>query len=59
VKVFSFFPCLVTEEDNAELYEEINLEEISGGLSSFQKGKSLGSDGWTMEFFIVFFYLSW
>jgi hypothetical protein len=42
VKVGSFFPCLVTKEYNAELYEYIGLQEILGRLSYFHKGKSLG-----------------
>lgn len=57
MKVCSFFPRLVSDEDNVDLFEEINLEELSRGLLAFQKGKSPQSDGWMVEFFIAFFDL--
>lgn len=55
VKACSYFPRLVLDEDNVELFEEVSLEELSGGLVAFQKGKSLGPDGWMVEFFTTFF----
>lgn len=37
--------------------ETISLEEIKEVLRSFPKDKSRGPDGWTIEFYLVFFYL--
>eukprot|EP01018_Ginkgo_biloba_P003770 Gb_15008 [translate_table: standard] len=51
----SFFPSLVSEEDNASLLEEVSKDELQTVLHSFQKGKSPGLDGWTVEFFLGFY----
>ena len=40
---------------NEELTKEIMEEEIQQVLHSFQKGKSLGLDGFTLEFFLGFY----
>ena len=42
---------------NAELTKEITEEEVNLILHSFQKGKSLGLDGFTLEFFLGFYDL--
>jgi hypothetical protein len=55
VKVCSYFPCLVSEEENEELFVEVILAELEGILWTFQKGKNLGPNGWTTKFFIIFF----
>jgi hypothetical protein len=47
VKVCSYFPCLVLEEENEELFVEVNMAELEGILWNFQKGKSLGPNRWT------------
>ena len=36
---------------------DITNEELLAVMKSFKKDKNLGSDGWTIEFFLVFFYL--
>ena len=40
---------------NEELTKDIMEEEIQKVLHSFQKGKSLGPDGFTLEFFLGFY----
>jgi hypothetical protein len=46
------FPRFVDEEDNRLLMEEVSEEELKEVLHSFQKDKSPGPDGWTIEFFL-------
>ena len=45
------------EGDNLSLMEEVTEGELKEVLQSFQKDKSLGSDGWMMEFYMHFFEL--
>ena len=45
------------EEENLALMEELTEEELKVALHSFQKDKSPGPDGWTIEFFIDLFDL--
>jgi hypothetical protein len=46
------FPRFVEEEDNRELMKEVKEEELKEIIFSFQKDKSPGPDGWSMEFFM-------
>jgi len=46
------FPRFVDEEDNIILMEEVSEEELKEVLHSFQKDKSRGPNGWTIEFFL-------
>jgi hypothetical protein len=46
-----YFPKFVEEEDNRDLMVEVLEEELQEVLSSFKKDKSLGPDGWSIEFF--------
>lgn len=56
VRLTLFFPRFVNDEDNKLLYEvsEAKLQEV---LHSFQKDKSPGPNGWSIEFFQVFYEL--
>jgi hypothetical protein len=45
------FPRFVEEEDNRTLMEDVTEEELKEVLHSFQKDKSPGPDGWSMDFF--------
>ena len=36
-----------------ELMEEVSEEELKATLNNFQKDKSPGPDGWTVEFFLA------
>jgi hypothetical protein len=47
----------VDEEKNRELFLEVNEQELKETLHSFQKDKSLGPDGWPIEFYIGFYEL--
>ena len=47
IRVAQLFPRFVEEEDNLSLMEELKVT-----LHSFQKDKSPGLDGWTIEFFL-------
>ena len=49
------FPRFVEEEDNLALMEEVFEGELKDVLQSFQKDKSPGPDGWTIEFFLELF----
>jgi hypothetical protein len=46
---------MVEEEYNAHLFKEITSEELVMIMSSFQKERSHGLDGWPIEFFIDFY----
>ena len=43
------------EDDNLSLMEEVTKGELKEVLHSFQKDKSPGPDGWTIEFFLELF----
>ena len=40
------------------MFQEITKEELLGVLKSFQMDNSPGHDGWTVEFFLDFFWSS-
>ena len=48
---------MISEEMNNSLKEEITKEELEKIVHSFQKGKSPGLDGLTIEFFQEFYDL--
>jgi hypothetical protein len=50
-------PSLFSEEMNKSLEEEVTESELRHALSSMQNGKSLGPDGYTVEFFKSFYDL--
>eukprot|EP01018_Ginkgo_biloba_P002192 Gb_33330 [translate_table: standard] len=56
VKMSSFFPSFVGEEDNVSLTKEITVDELQGVMVSLQKDKSPGPNGWTVEFLLGCFY---
>jgi hypothetical protein len=47
-----FFPRFVDDEANIMLMEEVLENELKEVLHSFQKNKSLGPYGWSIEFFL-------
>jgi hypothetical protein len=57
LRLLSYFPTLVDEEDNQAIYNEILKEELQAMIASFKKDKSLGPNDWTVEFFKSFFYI--
>ena len=48
-------PRFAEEEDNRRLMRPVIEEELKEVLGSFQKDKSPGPDGWTIEFFLGFY----
>lgn len=57
MRVAELFPRFVDEDEAEELIKDISLEELEATIKCFQKDKSPGPDGWTIEFFSTFFEL--
>jgi len=57
VKVARLFPHFVEKEEHFSLMMEVSEKELLEVLDSFQKGKSPGSDGWLIEFYLGFYDL--
>jgi hypothetical protein len=57
VFVASLYTRTVTEEDSLLVDCPCTLPEILTALKYFSKDKSPGPDGWTVEFYLHFFYL--
>ena len=49
------FPRFVDEVGNRDLMKEVSEEELKMVMGSFQKDKSLGPNGWTIDFFLALF----
>jgi hypothetical protein len=57
IKVALYLPSFVNEQGNQDLFVEVTEDELKETLQSFQKDKSPGPDGWTIEFFRGFYDL--
>ena len=57
MKVVRIFPTIFNAKDNEEINVLITLNKLKVTLSIFKKYKSIGLDGWTMEFYKYFFDL--
>eukprot|EP00253_Pinus_taeda_P035296 PITA_35296 len=57
INVASHFPRFVEEEDFEDLEAPVTMAELESTIKWFQKEKSPGPDGWTIEFYIAFFEL--
>ena len=55
IRTALLFPRFVDEGGNRDLMKEVSEEELKEVLGSFQKDKSPGPDGWTIEFFLDLF----
>jgi hypothetical protein len=55
VRVVALFPNMLIDLEVDALYKPVDKEELKKVLSNFKVDKSLGPDGWTMEFFKHFF----
>ena len=55
INVASHFPRFVNNEDSGALTDPVTMEELESTIKWFQKEKSPGPDGWTIEFYIAFF----
>ena len=52
IRLAQMFPRFAEEEDNIRLMRPVIEEELKEVLGSFQKDKSPGPDGWSIEFFL-------
>ena len=57
LKVVILFPSMIPPEEAHCLVDPVMLSEIEGALKAFKKDRSLGPDGWPVEFFLHFFKL--
>jgi hypothetical protein len=57
IEVTELYPRMVQPEDTDFLMKPVTVEEIKNVLNKFQRDKSPGPDGWTVEFFTYFFDL--
>jgi predicted trehalose synthase len=57
VSVANTYAHFVTAADSNSLDSPCSLQEVHVALASFNKDRSPGPDGWTVEFFIHFFDL--
>ena len=55
IRLAQMFPRFVDEKDNGELMKEVSEDELKEVLGSFQKDKSPGTDGWSIDFFLDLF----
>jgi hypothetical protein len=53
-QILEHYPQIFTEEEAKSLVQQVTLEEVKEVMFLFQKEKSLGPDGWTVELFIFF-----
>lgn len=51
------FPRFVDQEDALDLNKDVTMGELEATLKWFKRDKSLGPDGWPVEFYIAFFEL--
>lgn len=57
IQIAQLFPHFTDEGENDSLMEEVYMEELKEVIHSFNHNKSLGPDGWTIEFYSGFFEL--
>jgi hypothetical protein len=57
VRVVALFSNMLNDTEAEALYKPVEKEELKKVLSNFKVDKSLGPDGWTVEFFSHFFDL--
>jgi len=56
-KILRNIPKLITEEHNLLLLRHINMQEVESAVQQLKKGKALGPDGFTSDFFHHFWDL--
>lgn len=57
IQLLRLFPRFVDQDGNDSLMKEVSDSELLATLKSFQCDKSLGPDGWPMEFYLAFYDL--
>ena len=54
MRIIVMYPTHLSNEKNIFLMEAISLEELRKEVKPLQKDKITGSDGWSVEFVLVF-----
>ena len=54
INIVGLFPHFVDAKENESLMKELSEQELLAILHSFPKDKSLGQDGWPIEFYLDF-----
>lgn len=57
IRVGGLFPQFVDQEVAEDLYKLVSMGVLENALKWFKKDKSLGPDGWLVEFYLAFFEL--
>lgn len=57
LRVAEAMPRFVEEEEEESLIQPVTLGELEAAMKGFSKDKSLGPDGWPIEFYITIFEL--
>ena len=57
IRVAQLFPRFVDQEDAMDLNREVTLGELEATLKWFKRDNSPGPDSWSVEFYLVFFYI--
>eukprot|EP00253_Pinus_taeda_P026822 PITA_26822 len=57
INVAGHFPRFIEEDDAEDLEAPVTMAELESTIKWFKKEKSLGPDGWTIEFYATFFEL--
>jgi mannosylglycoprotein endo-beta-mannosidase len=55
--VIRAYPRIFSKEEGQKIVDPVTLPELLSTLKGFTVSKSPGPDGWTVEFFLGFFYL--
>ena len=55
LKFIRLFPSFISAEESESFTCQISSAEVEAALKSFKKDKSLGPDGWPVEFYLDFF----
>ena len=55
LKVICLFPYFISPEERESFNGQVTLSEVEAALKNFKKDKSLGPDGWPVEFYLAFF----
>ena len=55
LKVIRLFPSFINSDERESFTCQISLEEVESALKSFKKDRSLGLDGWPVEFYLALF----
>eukprot|EP00253_Pinus_taeda_P016805 PITA_16805 len=57
INVVGHFPGFINEDEVEALFTLVTSGELEGTLKWFEKDKSPGPDGWTIEFYLAFYDL--